>query len=99
MGAVIWPLLLVVPSAPDKTHNSLGTFGAVATIIVISVVCGFGIAVMAIGSAFMMLRASVKPTLKLEPGEIVLHERHGNHVLGRESRAGTLLVTNRRLGF
>jgi hypothetical protein len=95
IASVVWTLVFIADVVANG-HDSLAT---IALMIGGGAVCGLGVAVMAVGSVFMMLRASTKPTLELQPDEVLLDERHGSHVLGRENRAGRLLVTNRRLGF
>ncbi len=66
-------------------------------------VCAFsggGVACLLVGPPFFVMRLfAAKPALSLEPGELVLDERRGNHFLHRESRGGKIILTNRRLAF
>ena len=66
----------------------------------VSVICGLGFAALVVGPVFFAMRLfAAKPVFVLDDGETILERFAANHMLGREARGGSLLITERRLGF
>ena len=93
--SVAWALLLVGMTVA----NGKGSVETIATLTLVSIVCGFGVVALTVGPAFVIHRhlKGVDPVLALEEGEQVLFVAPANHVLDGEARGGRLLVTDRRI--
>ena len=96
-ASILWALLLVGMTV----DNGKATPGTIATMLVISIVCGLGTTVVIIGPIFMVYRhlKTPDPVYALEPGESKLFVALANHVLDGEARGGRLIVSDRRIGF
>ncbi len=90
-------LALIMPGAIAKGRDSVSDFALLAGI---GILCGGGFAALVVGPIWALTRAlEPSPTFELEAGETLLDESPGNHFLNGESRGGTILLTDRRIGF
>ena len=97
VASIVWGLLLVGMTV----DHGKGTPETIATMVVVSIVCGLGTTVIVVGPAFMIYRHSrtANPVYAIEPGEVKLFVALANHMLDGEARGGRLIVTDRRIGF
>jgi hypothetical protein len=88
---------LLIPMAINKGNDDPATLALMGAICVL---CGSGVAALTVLPVWAMVRTKTPtPTLPLDANEEVAVTLKANHVLHGESRGGTAIVTNRRLGF
>lgn len=93
-GMFMWLLPGAIERGDDSSLSGLAMLGG------LSLFCGLGVVVLVVGPVWFITKAfSAPPTFELEAGESVVREVLANHFLNNESRGGTLLITDRRLGF
>jgi hypothetical protein len=91
---------MLVPLAGGAVAHGRTTLADYAFMSGLSAFCGLGFAALAVGPAWMAIRAFARaPVLDLQAGEMPLRELAANHFLGGEGRGGKVVVTTRRLAF
>lgn len=96
LATVAWAALLLVMSE----RNGKLTAETALVMLFVSVLCGFGVAVLFALPAFLAVRAfgpKIEPSF--EDGESRFLDVPANHFLGDEGRGGRLYVTDRRALF
>jgi hypothetical protein len=92
-----WGWILLAPII----QNGRVSLDAVAMVVGLALLCGFGVGALVGLSAFLAYQFFTNPIPKMAPrdGETTIEVLRANHFLGDEGRGGKLYVTSTRLAF